>query len=77
MCAAVCHQKQAPAVGRTCARIIIDLVSDPDRRVMIQCIHDTADLSTFACQISPPIQPGEMATVGCVCEVGQFLGDHY
>ncbi|MCO6010549.1 hypothetical protein NE236_36885 [Actinoallomurus purpureus] len=58
-------------------RLSIDPVSDPDRRVMIQRIHDTANLSTFACQISPPIQPGETATVGCVCEGGQFLNDHY
>jgi hypothetical protein len=58
-------------------RLTIEPVSDPDRRVMIQRVHDTANLSKFACQISPPIQPGEMATAGCVCEGGQFLNDHY
>jgi len=58
-------------------RLSIEPISDPDRRVMIQRIHDTANLSTFACQISPAIQPGETATVGRVCEGGQFLNDHY
>lgn len=58
-------------------RLSIEPISDPDRRVMIQRIHDTANLSTFAYQISPPIQPGETATVGCICEGGQFLTDHY
>ncbi|MBD2895758.1 hypothetical protein amrb99_46970 [Actinomadura sp. RB99] len=51
--------------------------ADSDRRVMIQRIHDTANLSKFALQISPPIQPGESATVGFTVRGGQFLEDHY
>lgn len=58
-------------------RLVIDPVSDPDRRVMIQRRHDTANLSKFACQISPPLHPGETTTVGFVCEGGQFCDDHY
>ncbi|GLY74397.1 hypothetical protein [Actinoallomurus iriomotensis] len=58
-------------------RLVIGPVSDPDRHVMIQRRHDTANLSKFACQISPPLQPGDMATVGFVCEGGQFVYDHY
>ncbi|GAA2607565.1 hypothetical protein SMC26_17865 [Actinomadura fulvescens] len=59
------------------AKLRIVPISDPDHRVMIQRVHDTANLSKFACQISPPIQPGESATVGFTCEGGQFLEDHY
>ncbi|MFV2177953.1 hypothetical protein ACFHW2_40045 [Actinomadura sp. LOL_016] len=50
---------------------------DSDRRVMIQRVHDTANLSKFACQISPPIQPAEWATVGFTVQGGQFVHDHY
>ncbi|MDN3355881.1 hypothetical protein [Actinomadura sp. DC4] len=58
-------------------QLLIEPVSDPDRRVMIQRRHDTANLSKFACQISPPLQPGDSAMVGFVCEGGQFKDDHY
>ncbi|WP_344266270.1 hypothetical protein [Actinomadura napierensis] len=51
--------------------------ADSDRRVMIQRIHDTANLSKFALKISPSIQPGESATVGFTVRGGQFLEDHY
>lgn len=58
-------------------RLDIRPVDDPEHRVIIQRRHDTANLSKFACQISPPVQPGEWATVGFTCEGGQFLDDHY
>jgi hypothetical protein len=58
-------------------RLSIVPAADSERRVMIQRIHDTANLSKFACQISPPIQPGEWAMVGCTVEGGQFVSDHY
>lgn len=48
-----------------------------DRRIMIQRVHDTPNLSKFACQISPPIMAGEWATVSYVCEGGRFVEDHY
>lgn len=50
---------------------------DCERRLMIQRVHDTANLSKFACQISPPLQTGESAIVGFTCEGGQFVDDHY
>ena len=40
-----------------------------DRKVVIQRIHDTADLAKFACQISPAVLPGESAVVGYICLV--------
>jgi hypothetical protein len=46
-------------------------------RVAIQRIHDTGNLAKFACLVSPPIQPGETATVAYTCEGGQFVSDHY
>jgi hypothetical protein len=52
-------------------------IDDTKHRVMIQRRHDTVNLSKFACQFSPPLQPGETATVGFTCTGGQFLSDHY
>jgi hypothetical protein len=48
-----------------------------DRKVVIQRIHDTADLAKFACQISPAVLPGESAVVGYICEGGRFVRDHF
>ena len=50
---------------------------DCERRLMIQRVHDTANLAKFACQVSPPLQHGESAVVGFSCEGGQFVDDHY
>ncbi|WP_174553259.1 hypothetical protein [Nocardia beijingensis] len=47
------------------------------RKVIIQRIHDTPGLSKFACQISPPIRPGETGTIAYECAGGQFVSDHY
>ncbi|WP_280366657.1 helix-turn-helix transcriptional regulator [Nocardia wallacei] len=47
------------------------------QRVSIQRIHDTGNLSKFACQFSPPIRPGDTATFGYRCIGGQFVSDHY
>ncbi|GAA3214712.1 hypothetical protein [Actinocorallia longicatena] len=57
--------------------LTITPTADSERRLMIQRVHDTANLSKFACQISPPLQPGESAVVGFTCEGGQFVEDHY
>jgi len=57
--------------------LVITPASDPQRRIAIQRMHDTATLATFACQISPAIRPGEAGVVGYTCEGGQFLDDHY
>ncbi|WP_280185791.1 MULTISPECIES: hypothetical protein [Nocardia] len=46
-------------------------------RTLIQRLHDTPGLAKFACQISPPIQPGETGTVSYECTGGQFVSDHY
>ncbi|MFE7744888.1 hypothetical protein [Nocardia sp. NPDC057455] len=51
--------------------------SDGTRKVIIQRIHDTPGLSKFACQISPPIRPGETGTIQYECKGGQFVSDHY
>ncbi len=47
------------------------------RRVAIQRIHDTANLAKFACQISPPIQPGEVAEVAYTAHGGRFVESTY
>jgi hypothetical protein len=57
--------------------LVIKATPDSNRRVVIQRIHDTANLSKFAFQISPPLQPGETALVGYVCEGGKFAENHY
>jgi hypothetical protein len=57
--------------------LVITPVSDPQHRVAIQRVHDTATLANFACQVSPAIRPGEAGVVGCACEGMRFLEDHY
>lgn len=47
------------------------------RRTLIQRIHDTPGLAKFACQLSPPIHPGETGSVAYDCTGGQFVSDHY
>ena len=42
------------------------------RRVAVQRVHHTPNLSKFACQLSPAIQPGESAVIGYICEGGRF-----
>lgn len=46
-------------------------------RIAIQRIHDTPTLSKFACQLSPPIQPGESAVFAFTCEGGRFVDEFY
>jgi hypothetical protein len=58
-------------------RLKISPVNDGDRRVAVQRIHDTPNLSKFACQISPAVQPGDTAVVQYTCEGGRFVEDHY
>ncbi|HEV7933058.1 MAG TPA: hypothetical protein VGP70_12220 [Actinomadura sp.] len=57
--------------------LIITPTAESERRLMIQRLHDTANLAKFACQISPPLPPGESAIVGFSCKEGQFVEDHY
>ncbi len=47
------------------------------RKVTIQRIHDTPGLAKFACQVAPPIKPGETGTLSYACTGGQFISDHY
>ncbi len=47
------------------------------RRVAIQRVHDTPNLSKFSCQFSPAIQPNESAIVGYTCDGGKFLDALY
>jgi hypothetical protein len=58
-------------------RLVIEPTQDSERRIMIQRVHDTANLSKFALQISPPLQPGESALVGFEVTGGRFVYDHY
>jgi hypothetical protein len=57
--------------------LIITPTAESERRLMIQRLHDTANLAKFACQISPPLPPGESTVVGFSCKGGQFVEDHY
>ncbi|MGY2119291.1 hypothetical protein ACW9HR_35820 [Nocardia gipuzkoensis] len=61
----------------TDGRLDIKPLREAERRIAIQRIHDTAHLAKFACQLSPPVQPGESAVVGYVCTGGKFVGAHY
>lgn len=57
--------------------LVIIPAQDSERRVTIQRIHDTGNLSKFAFQISPPLRPGECARVGYTCDGGGFGERHY
>ncbi|MCA1675192.1 MAG: XRE family transcriptional regulator, partial [Actinobacteria bacterium] len=48
-----------------------------DRQVHIQRIHDTTNMSKFACQFSPAIEPGDLAEVSYTSRGGRFVHDHY
>jgi len=52
-------------------------IPESQRRVTIHRVHDSANLSKFAFQISPPLQCGESASVGYSCSNGRFGENHY
>lgn len=55
----------------------IEPSSSGDRKVRIQRTHDTANMSKFACEISPAIAPGEVGVIGYTTSGGRFSHDHY
>jgi hypothetical protein len=61
----------------TTGKLEITPMSENGRRVAIQRVHDTGNLVKFACQISPPIRPGEAGIIGYSCTGGRFVDDHY
>jgi hypothetical protein len=56
----------------TSGKLDIRPLRESTRRVAIQRVHDTQNLSKFACQLSSAIQPGESAAIGYTCEGGRF-----
>jgi hypothetical protein len=46
-------------------------------RNAIQRLHTADNVAKFACQLSPPIQPGETASFGYRCSGAEFRGDWY
>jgi hypothetical protein len=48
-----------------------------DRSVQIQRMHDTANMTKFACQFSPAIEPGEVGVIAYITRGGRFTHDHY
>ncbi|MET8779026.1 hypothetical protein ABZV58_28820 [Nocardia sp. NPDC004654] len=61
----------------TTGGLSIEALASSTRQVGIQRIHDTPNLAKFACQISPPIKPGETARIGYCCEGGLFVDALY
>jgi len=55
----------------------IAAIHDGEHRIAIQRIHDTSNLVRFACQVSPPIQPGEVADIAYACSGGRFVASLY
>jgi hypothetical protein len=43
----------------------------------IQRLHTADNIAKFACQLSPPIQPGEATTFGYTCSGAEFGEDFY
>jgi hypothetical protein len=63
------HTKGAPAITPT--------ARTDGRQMAIKPIHNVPSMSKFACQLSPPVQPGETGDIGYVCNGGRFVSDHY
>jgi hypothetical protein len=57
--------------------IKITPVEGINHRTSIQLVHPTPGLVKFACQVSPPIQPGEAAIVQYTCLGGRFVDEYY
>ncbi|MEU4694325.1 hypothetical protein [Actinoplanes sp. NPDC023714] len=55
----------------------ISPLDEGTRRVAVQGIHSTPTLIKFACQISPPIKPGESGFIGYTCQGGKFVDQLY
>jgi hypothetical protein len=47
------------------------------RQMAVKPVHNVPSMSKFACQLSPPVQPGETGVIAYVCKGGQFVSDHY
>ncbi|MET7304969.1 helix-turn-helix transcriptional regulator [Embleya sp. NPDC005575] len=61
----------------TRGRLTITPTDACDRQIAIQRLYDTTGLSKFACQISPPVPPGETTVIEYVCEGGLFVDSTY
>lgn len=61
----------------TSGTLKIEALPDSERKVNIQRIHDTANMSKFACHLSPAIMPGETATISYRSQGGRFVYNHY
>lgn len=55
---------------------LVALREGPTRNT-IQRLHTADNIAKFACQLSPPIQPGESATFGYTCSGAEFQQDYY
>lgn len=56
----------------TSGRLGITPINEGEHRIAIQRQHDIGNLVKFACQITPPVEPGNTAQVGHVCTGGLF-----
>ncbi len=54
-----------------------DQPADNPQHVAVQRIHDTANLSKFACLLSPPLPHGATAEIAYRCQGGRFVRQHY
>lgn len=61
----------------TSSPLKIEPSDSSDRTVSIQRMHETANMTKFACQFSPPIAPGEVGVIGYTTLGGRFTHDHY
>ncbi|MCA1673951.1 MAG: hypothetical protein LC799_17705 [Actinobacteria bacterium] len=61
----------------TSSPLTIEPSDSSDRTVSIQRMHETANMTKFACQFSPAIVPGEVGVIGYATRGGRFTHDHY
>ena len=63
------HTRGAPSITPT--------TRTDGRQMTIKPVHNVPSMTKFACQLSPPVRPGETGVIGYVCHGGRFVSDHY
>ena len=58
-------------------KLELTALRDGTTKNALQRLHTADNVAKFACQLSPPIQPGESATFGYTCSGAEFREDWY
>jgi hypothetical protein len=56
----------------THSKLVLTPIDIGDQRITLQRLHDVGPLVKFACQITPPIEPGQVGVISHRCTGGLF-----